>query len=129
MENPKPEVAQEKEWIERSRNGEPEAFGQLAGRYQRRIFSLVYHLIRRPTDAEDLVQEILIKAFLGLRGYNYQASFGTWLSRVAVNHCYDYLRRQRAGRVTYYADMSEERQRQLESRFEQTSFRKEPIVL
>ena len=119
MENPRPEVAQEKEWLERSRNGEPQAFGQLAERYQRRIFSLVYHLIRRPTDVEDLVQEILVKAFVGLRGYNYQASFGTWLSRIAVNHCYDYLRRQRAARVTYYADMSEERQRQVENRFEQ----------
>jgi RNA polymerase sigma-70 factor (ECF subfamily) len=119
MENPRPEVAQEKEWIERSRNGEPEAFGQLAERYQRRIFSLVYHFIRRPTDVEDMVQEILVKAFVGIRTYNYQASFGTWLSRVAVNHCYDYLRRQRAARVTYYSDMSEERQRQLESRFEQ----------
>ena len=119
MENPSPGAAEEREWIERSRNGEPEAFGQLAGRYQRRIFALVYHLVRRPTDVEDLVQEILVKAFVGLRGYNYQASFGTWLSRVAVNHCYDYLRRLRAGRVTYYADMSEERQRQVESRFEQ----------
>ena len=118
MQSPRPELAQEKEWIERSRNGESEAFGQLAERYQRRIFSLVYHLIRRPTDVEDMVQEILVKAFVGLRGYNYQASFGTWLSRIAVNHCYDYLRRQRSARVTYFSDMSEERQRQLESRFE-----------
>jgi RNA polymerase sigma-70 factor (ECF subfamily) len=118
MENPRPEVAQEKEWIERSRNGEPQAFGQLAERYQRRIFSLVYHLIRRPTDVEDLVQEILVKALVGIRTYNYKASFGTWLSRIAINHCYDYLRRQRASRVTYYADMPEERQRQLENRFE-----------
>jgi RNA polymerase sigma-70 factor, ECF subfamily len=118
MENPRPELAQEKEWIERSRNGESEAFGQLAERYQRRIFSLVYHLIRRPTDVEDMVQEILVKAFVGIRSYNFQASFGTWLSRVAINHCYDYMRRQRSARVTYYSDMSEERQRQLESRFE-----------
>jgi RNA polymerase sigma-70 factor, ECF subfamily len=119
MEHPRAEAAEENEWIQRSRNGEPEAFGRLAERYQRRIFSLVYHIIRRPTDVEDMVQEILVKAFVGLRGYNYEASFGTWLSRIAVNHCYDYLRRQRSARVTYYADMSEERQRQLESRFEQ----------
>jgi len=118
MEHRNTEIAQEGEWIRRSQNGHPEAFGQLAERYQRRIFALVYHLIRRPAEVEDMVQEIFIKAFAAVRSYSFQASFGTWLSRIAINHCYDYLRRQRASRVTYYADMPEERQRQLENRFE-----------
>jgi RNA polymerase sigma-70 factor (ECF subfamily) len=56
---------------------------------------------------------------MGVRSYSFQASFGTWLSRIAVNHCYDYLRRQRVSRVEYYADISEGRQRQVETRFEQ----------
>jgi RNA polymerase sigma-70 factor (ECF subfamily) len=119
MENRKTEIGPEGEWVRRSQNGEPEAFGQLVERYQRRILSLVYHVVRRPAEVEDLVQEIFVKAFMGVRSYSFQASFGTWLSRIAVNHCYDYLRHQRVSRVEYYADLSEGRQRQVETRFEQ----------
>lgn len=56
-----------------------------------------------------------MKAFLGIRGYHGRSSFGTWLSRIAVNHCYDYLRRQRTARVSYFSQMSEEGQRALEA--------------
>jgi RNA polymerase sigma-70 factor (ECF subfamily) len=118
MASPEPEVAQELEWIKRAQRGDGEAFGLLVERYERRIFSLVYHLVRRREDVEDLSQEIFIKAFRSLRSYNFQASFVTWLSRVAVNHCYDYLRRLRASPVTYYSQMSEEGQRNLEARVE-----------
>ena len=64
---------------------------------------------------EDIVQEIFMKAFAAIGSYNSQSSFGTWLNRIAVNHCYDYLRRQRSSRVTYFWEMSEEGQRQVES--------------
>jgi RNA polymerase sigma-70 factor, ECF subfamily len=112
------ELAQEVEWIKRAQGGEGEAFGSLVERYKRRIFSLVYHVVRHREDVEDLSQEIFIKAFRSLRSYNFQASFGTWLSRVAVNHCYDYLRHQRASRVSFYWQMSEEGRRELEARTE-----------
>ena len=56
-----------------------------------------------------------MKAFAAIGSYNSQSSFGTWLNRIAVNHCYDYLRRQRSSRVTYFWEMSEEGQRQVES--------------
>ena len=121
MENRKAEIAQDGEWVKRAQNGEAEAFGQLVERYQRRILSLVYHLVRRPAEVEDLAQEIFVKAFTGVRSYSFQASFGTWLSRIAVNHCYDYLRRRRVARVDYYSEMSEERRRQVEMQSEQPS--------
>jgi RNA polymerase sigma-70 factor (ECF subfamily) len=118
MGNRQAEIAQEGEWVKRSQNGEREAFGYLVERYQRRIVSLVYHLVRQPIEVEDLVQDIFVKAFMAVRSYSFQASFGTWLSRIAVNHCYDYLRRRRVSRVDYYAEMSEERRRQVEIQFE-----------
>jgi len=107
---------QEAEWIRRAQRGNAEAFGFLVERYQRRVFSLAYHLVNRPEEVEDLAQEIFVKAFLGIRGYNARSSFATWLSRVAVNHCYDYLRRQRTSRVLYFSQISEEGQRALEAR-------------
>jgi RNA polymerase sigma-70 factor (ECF subfamily) len=115
MVNPTPEVAQEIEWIRHAQRGDSEAFGPLVERYQRRILSLVFHLVRRHDEAEDLTQEIFIKAFQSIQSYNFQASFATWLSRIAVNHCYDYLRRIRASRVSYYWQMSAEGQQDLEA--------------
>lgn len=118
MEKPTPEAEQEVDWIRRVQHGEQELFGHLIERHQRRVFSVVYHLVRRRDDVEDMAQEIFIKAFQAIRGYNFESSFGTWLSRVAVNHCYDYLRRQRSSRVRYFGEMSEESQRQIEARSE-----------
>ncbi len=111
----RPDPIQEAEWIRRCQSGEKEAFAPLVDAYQRRVFSIVFHLVRRRNDVEDIVQEIFMKAFVAIGSYNSQSSFGTWLNRVAVNHCYDYLRRQRSSRVTYFWEMSEEGQREIES--------------
>jgi RNA polymerase sigma-70 factor, ECF subfamily len=105
----------EAEWIRRLQAGDREPFGWLVERYQRRIFSLVYHLVRRRDEVEDIVQEAFIKAFQAIRSYNFQSSFATWLSRITVNHCYDYLRRERASRVRYFWQMGEEGRGQMEA--------------
>ncbi|MGH9772269.1 MAG: RNA polymerase sigma factor [Candidatus Acidiferrales bacterium] len=106
---------QEVEWIHRAQKGDEEAFGLLIDRYQRRIFSLVFHLVRQQGDVEDLAQEIFIKIFRAIRSYNFRASFGAWVSRVAVNHCYDYLRRQRGSKLSYYWQLPDERRKMLEA--------------
>jgi RNA polymerase sigma-70 factor (ECF subfamily) len=110
-----PTDPQELAWIRSAQGGDPEAFGPLVERYQHRVFSLVYHLVRRRDEVEDLAQEIFLKAFRAIRGYNFESSFGTWLARIAVNHCYDYLRRVRSSRVSYHWQMTEESVRELEA--------------
>jgi RNA polymerase sigma-70 factor, ECF subfamily len=115
MEDPKPVAAEEVRWIKDCQAGDREAFANLVGLYQRRIFSLVYHLVRRPDEIEDIVQEIFIKAFSGIRSYNFRSSFRTWLSRIAVNHCYDYLRRSRSSRVRYFWQFGDESERRVEA--------------
>jgi RNA polymerase sigma-70 factor, ECF subfamily len=112
------EAAQEVEWIKRCQQGDREAFAPLVERHRQSVFLQVYHLVRRRDEVEDIVQEIFIKAFTAIRSYNFQASFGTWLARIAVNHCYDYLRRGRSSRVSYYWQMSEEGQREIEAHLE-----------
>jgi RNA polymerase sigma-70 factor (ECF subfamily) len=118
MARPESEIAQELEWIRRAQRGEREAFGRLVERYQRRVIALVYHLVRRRDEAEDIAQEILIKAFRAIRSYDFRASFGAWLSRIGVNHCYDYMRRERSSRLSYYWQMTEDSLRGLETRAE-----------
>lgn len=110
-----PQERQEVEWIRLAQNGEQEAFGRLVERYQRRVFSLVFHVVRRQDEVEDLAQEIFLKAFRAIRSYNFRASFGAWISRIAVNHCYDYLRRQRSSRLSYYWQLPDDTQRVLEA--------------
>lgn len=115
---PAADTSNESECIRRVQGGDREAFGVLVERHKRRVYSIVFHLVRRKDEVEDIAQEIFIKAFTALRSYNFQSSFGTWLARIAVNHCYDYLRRERASRVRYYGQMSEENQRQIEAQAE-----------
>ncbi len=112
------EPGQEIPWIKRAQLGDAEAFGPLVQKYQQRVFSQVYHLVRRRDEVEDLAQEIFIKAFRAIRSYNFQSSFATWLSRIATNHCYDYLRHERASRVSFYWQMGENSQQELEANAE-----------
>jgi len=112
------EDRQELEWIQRAKHGDAEAFGLLVQRYERRVFSLVHHVLNRREEVEDLAQEIFVKAFLGVRGYDGRSSFATWLSRVAINHCYDHLRRQRTSRLLYFSQMNQEGERALEAKAE-----------
>lgn len=118
MDQPKPGAENEVDIVKRVQRGEQELFGILVERHQRRVFSIIYHLVRRRDEVEDIAQEIFFKAFEAIRGYNFESSFATWLSRVAVNHCYDYLRRVRSSRVHYFWEVSEETRLQLEARAE-----------
>lgn len=110
--------AQELAWIKRAQRGEHEAFGLLVERYQRRIFAQVFRVIRRPDEVEDMAQEVFLKAFRAIRSYDFRSPFGAWLSRVAINHCFDYLRKERASRVTYHWQMGEESLRRIEAQTE-----------
>jgi len=101
----------EVEWIRRTQQGDSETYALLVERYRQRIFSLVYRMVRRREDVEELAQEIFVKAYLAIEGYNFAASFGTWLIRIGINHCYDHLRRRKASRLLYFSEMSEESER------------------
>jgi len=90
-----PAQAEERRLIERAREGDHQAFAALVERYQRRVFSLAGHLVRRSEDVEDLAQQVFLKAYLALPRFDFRAGFGTWLYRIAINECYDYLRRKR----------------------------------
>jgi RNA polymerase sigma-70 factor (ECF subfamily) len=118
MQNARPDRAQEAEWIERCQEGNHAVFGLLVERYRRKVHSLVFRLVHRPDEVEDLGQEIFIKVFRAIRSYDGRSAFGTWLARIAVNHCYDYLRREGAARVSYLGQMPEETRRALEARAE-----------
>lgn len=86
----------ERELIERAQQGDHQAFEILLRRYQRRVLSLIARLVSRPAEVEDVAQQVFLKVYLALPRFDFRAAFSTWLYRVAVNECYDHLRRQRA---------------------------------
>lgn len=76
---------QEPELIERAKRGDQEAFCLLARGYERRIYALAFHFTRNRQDAEDLSQEVWLKAYRAIGTYRGESSFYTWLRQIAVN--------------------------------------------
>lgn len=83
------------ELVRRVRSGEVSAFETLVRRYERRVYSLAMRYTGDREDARDLTQEAFVRAFRALRSFRGDASFSTWLHRIAVNVCLDELRRRR----------------------------------
>jgi RNA polymerase sigma-70 factor (ECF subfamily) len=78
-------ASQEQELIARAQAGDREAFCLLAEGYERRIYALALHFTRHPQDAEDLSQEVWLKAYRAISTFRGEAGFYTWLRRIAVN--------------------------------------------
>ena len=77
-------------------------------RHQQRVFALVGGILRRPEDVEDVAQQVFLKAYLGIKRFDQRAAFSTWLYKIAVNECWDYLRKKKVRPLVYEADLSEE---------------------
>jgi RNA polymerase sigma-70 factor (ECF subfamily) len=75
--------------------GDTNAFSAIDRKYRRRLYVLIRHIIRNDRDAEDLVQDTLLKAFRALESFKPEYSFEKWLFKIASNTCIDYLRRAR----------------------------------
>jgi len=80
--------------IERSQRGDLEAFDRLVAEHADAIYHVTYRITGNPHDAQDAAQEAFVKAFRGLRHYRGDASFQTWLYRIATNAALDLVRRR-----------------------------------
>jgi RNA polymerase sigma-70 factor (ECF subfamily) len=78
--------------------GDRESFTPLVVRYQPRLFAMARRYARREDEVEDVVQEILLKAFRKLDTFRHEAPFEHWLMRLAVRTCYDFLRKHQRNR-------------------------------
>jgi RNA polymerase sigma-70 factor (ECF subfamily) len=79
--------------ISRSLQGDHEAFESLVRRYQRMIFALTYRMSGSPTDAEDLTQDVFVRAHQELPAFRAESKFSSWLYRIAVNQCLNWRKR------------------------------------
>lgn len=85
----------DEELIELIINGNTELYAELIERYKNKVYSTAYSYTRDYEEAKDLTQEIFIKVYNNLSGFQNKAQFSTYLYRVAVNRCIDWTRRKR----------------------------------
>ena len=85
----------DEELVARSMGGDLDSFNQLVLRWERPIYALAYRVIGREEDARDVAQETFLRAFRALSGFKGQAKFSSWLYRIALNLCRDWIRRER----------------------------------
>jgi RNA polymerase sigma-70 factor (ECF subfamily) len=85
----------EKQWLNRAKQGDEEAFARIIERYQVPVYNLCYRLLSDPYEAEDAAQETFLKAYRSLSRYDMNKKFINWVLTIASNHCVDRLRRRR----------------------------------
>lgn len=98
-------VTTDEQMVERALSGDPEAFGEIVQRWERRIFALSFGMLGREEDARDATQETFLAAFRNLRGFRGEAKVSSWLHRIAVNQC---ITRQRRAKVRSETGLEDE---------------------
>jgi RNA polymerase sigma-70 factor, ECF subfamily len=89
----------DEELVARSIGGDAQSFNELILRWERPIYALAYRTIGREEDARDVCQETFLRAFRALPGFRGQAKFSSWLYRIALNLCRDWIRRERRAQI------------------------------
>lgn len=95
---------QESALVALARAGDRDAFASLSEPLRKPLFAYIYRMVAHRQDAEDLLQDSLIRALRGVREFHGQSRFKTWLFSIATNACLDYLRRRKRWRVEAQLD-------------------------
>src|SRR5213078_4346441 len=74
---------------------DPNAFGEIVRRWERKIFALCFGMLGREDEASDAAQETFIAAYRNLKNFRGEAKVSSWLHRIAVNQCLTIKRRQK----------------------------------
>ncbi len=83
----------ERKLVELAQEGSEDAFAELVGKYQSKVFSMALSFTRNREVADDLAQDVFLKAYLALPKFKFKSAFGTWLYRISANHIKDHLRK------------------------------------
>ena len=97
---------EDRQLVARHREGDPLAFEQLVEKYQQTVLNLVYHYIGNRNDIEDAAQKIFTKIYFSLPKFDLHRPFFPWLYRIAINQCYDELRKIKRHRIHTFSELS-----------------------
>ena len=110
----RPAKPDDRELVVQAQKGVSAAFEQLVLRHQQRVTAVVGGILRRREDIEDVAQQVFLKAYVSIRRFDMRSAFSTWLYKIAVNECWDHLRKKKVRPLSYEADLSEEQARHVE---------------
>src|SRR6204780_127195 len=91
------------------------AFREIVERYQSKVYSIIYGILRNRNDAEDIAQRAFAKIYFSIRNFDFRSSLLTWIYKITVNECYDYLRKKRVRKLVYESDFSAEEALRMEN--------------
>lgn len=89
----------------------PDAFGEIVRRWERKIFALCFGMLAREDEAKDAAQETFISAYRNLKNFRGDAKVSSWLHRIAVNQCLTVKRRQKSRSESFLDDEANEGER------------------
>src|SRR5947208_5552765 len=101
--------------VRRAQAGEEPAFREIVERYQSKVFSIIHGIVRQRNDVEDIAQQVFAKVYLSLKSFDFRSSLITWIYKITVNECFDYLRKRKVRKLVYESDMSEDEVRRVEN--------------
>src|SRR5487761_967755 len=104
----------DRELVRDAQKGVTVAFEELGRRHQQRGTAVVGGIRRPREDIEDVAQQVFLKAYVSIQRFDMRSAFSTWLYKIAVNECWDYLRKKKVRPLSYEADLSEEQARRVE---------------
>lgn len=91
------------------------AFREIVDRYQAKVFSIIYGILRNRNDAEDIAQQVFAKIYFSIKSFDFRSSLLTWIYKITVNECYDYLRKKRVRKLVYESEFTSEDSMRLEN--------------
>lgn len=104
MQEPNPD--DDRDMVGRCQKGDSLAFEELVRKYQQTVFNLAYHYLGSRNEIEDVAQKIFTKIYFSLPKFDSRRPFFPWLYRIAINQCYDELRRIRRQKTYTFSELS-----------------------
>src|SRR5436853_7199925 len=101
--------------VRRAQAGDEAGYREIVERYQSKVFSIIHGIVRHRNDVEDIAQQVFAKVFLSLKSFDFRSSLITWIYKITVNECFDYLRKRKVRKLVYESDMSEDEVRRVEN--------------
>jgi len=90
----------DEELVKKAQADDERAFGELIGRYESKVYSLALKMLRNPEDAEDVLQETFLRAYRGIKSFQGNSTFSTWIYRITANSALMRLRKKQLPMVS-----------------------------
>jgi RNA polymerase sigma-70 factor (ECF subfamily) len=107
--------SQEGALVRRAQAGDEAAFREVVEHYQSKVFSIIHGIVRQRNDVEDIAQQVFTKVYFSIGNFDFRSSLITWIYKITVNECFDYLRKKKVRKLVYESDLSEDEARRVEN--------------